>query len=179
MICISLLQSWMDFRMGMHSPIWSSWILILTQMISLVSTVQTQSLLASPRQPPVLISNGLPPVPATLIKRVKRGLFIKMAKLSPSYLDSAELDTGSQHKSRKQLSEVSDIVEWVQCFGTYVNFISCSKPKRIAELIGYQSLIIGASQNCHEGQWTIYDCHFHLKASASHTKQWSIVDITM
>ena len=130
-------------------------------------------------QPPVLISNGLPPVPATLIKRVEQGLFIEMAELSPSYLDSAELITGNQHGSRKQLPEVSDIVEWVQCFGIYVAIISRSKPKRVADLIGYQSLIIGASHNCREGQWIIYDRRFRLKASASHTKQWSTVDITI
>ena len=57
--------------------------------------------------------------------------------------------------------------------------ISCSKLKRVADLIGYQSLIIGASQNCREGRWTIYDRRFHLKASASHTKQWSTIDITI
>ena len=37
-------------------------------------------------------------------------------------------------------------MEWVQCFGIYVAIISCSKPKRVANLIGYQSIIIGASQ---------------------------------
>ena len=130
-------------------------------------------------QPPVLISNGLPSVPATLIKRVEQGLFIEMAELSPSYLDSAELITGNQHGSRKQLPKVSDIVEWVQCFGIYVAIMSHSKPKRVADLIGYQSLIIGASHNCREGQWIIYDRCFCLKASASHTKQWSTVDITI
>ena len=113
-ICIPLPQCWMDSPRVMHSPISSSRILILTQMISLASTVQTGSLFASPRQPPVLISNGLPPlVPATLIKRVEQGLFIKMTELSPSYLDSAELNTGSQHGSHKQLPEVLDIVEWI------------------------------------------------------------------
>jgi len=33
-----------------------------------------------------LISNGLPPIQAKLVKRVEEGLFVEMAKLLPSYL---------------------------------------------------------------------------------------------
>jgi len=57
--------------------------------------------------------------------------------------------------------------------------ISWSKPKQIADLIGYQSLILGASQLCHDGQWILYDRRFWLKASASHTRKWSIIDVTI
>ena len=119
--------------------------------------------------PPVLISNSLPPVPASLVKWVEQELFIEMAELSLSHLDSAELNTGNQLGPHKQLPKVSDIVEWVQCFGVYMAIVSRSKPKCVADLIGY----------CRKGRWTIYDHHFCLKASASHTKQWSVIDITI
>jgi len=39
--------------------------------------------------PPVLISNGLPPVPFRLVKHEEDGLFVEMA----DYLDSVDLDT--------------------------------------------------------------------------------------
>jgi len=84
-------------------------------------------------KPPILVSNGLPPIP---VRRVEEGLFIEMAELSPSYLGSAEFNTGHRSKLQKQPPEVVDIVEWVQCFGTYVAIVSCSKPKRVADLIG-------------------------------------------
>jgi len=96
--------------------------------------------------PPILISDYLPPVPAKLVKRVQEGYFIEMAELSPNHLDCAELNTGTQSQSRRlQLPEVSDIMEWVQYFGIYVAIISQSMPKHVADLIGYQSIIIGAS----------------------------------
>ena len=57
--------------------------------------------------------------------------------------------------------------------------ISCQNPKRVADLLGYQSLIIGASQDCRKGQWVTYDCRFRLKASASHVSQWSVIDVTI
>ena len=83
------------------------------------------------RQPPVLISNSLPPVPAELVQRVEEGLFIEMAELSPNVLNSAELNTGKQPP--KQLHVVSDIVEWVQCFGIYVAIVSRSRLARVAD----------------------------------------------
>ena len=81
--------------------------------------------------------------------------------------------------SHKHIPEVTDIMEWVQCFGIYVAIISCSKPKYVDNLIGHQSIIIGASQIGREGKWVTYDCCFRLKASASPKKQWSNIDITI
>jgi len=43
--------------------------------------------------PPVLISNGLPPVLFRFVKRVEDGLFVEMAELLPDYLDSVDLNT--------------------------------------------------------------------------------------
>ena len=128
--------------------------------------------------PLVLISNGLPPIPFRHVKCVEDGLFGEMAELLPSYLNSADFNTDDQC-IRKQPPAVSDIIDWVQCFAIYMEIISHQKPKRVADLLGYQSLIIGASQDCREGQWVIYDHHFCLKASASYISQWSVIDVTI
>jgi len=61
----------------------------------------------------------------------------------------------------------------------YIAIISRSAPHRVADLIGYQSLIISASQNRHEGRWTIYDRRFRLKASATKNTAWSAYDNTI
>jgi len=130
--------------------------------------------------PPVLVSNGFPPIPFKLVKRVEDGLFVEMAELLPSYLDSADLNSGDQSaRSRRQPPTVSDIVDWIQCFAVYTAIISRKKPKRVPDLLGYQSLIIGASTDCRQGKWVIYDRRFRLKASASHTEQWSTIDVTL
>ena len=75
--------------------------------------------------------------------------------------------------------EVSNIIDWVQCFGIYITIISCTAPNRIADLIGYQSLTIQASQDYQKGCWVVYDQRFRLKASASKLKEWSIIDVTI
>ena len=131
-------------------------------------------------RPPVLISNGLPPIPSRLMKRVEDGLFVEMAELLPSHLDSADLNINEgQVASCKRLPTVTDIIDWIQCFAVYMAIISRHKPKRIADLLGYQSLIIGASMDCREGKWVIYDRHFRLKASASRNALWSVIDVTL
>ena len=128
----------------------------------------------------ILISNGLPPIPVRLVKRVEDGLFVEMAELLPSYLDTADLNTDDQHtRLRKRPPVILDIMDWVQCFGMYIAIVSRHKPKRMADLLGYQRIIMGASLDCREGKWLTYNRCFRLKASASNLKQWSTIDITI
>ena len=130
--------------------------------------------------PPVLISGGLPPVPAKLVKRIQEGSFVEMAELLPETLSSLEYGTNEDPAGQKRKhQEVSNIVDWVQCFGIYIAIISRKEPNRIADLIGYQSLIIQASSQCHAGRWVIYDRCFRLKASAVAVTEWSNIDITL
>jgi len=53
-----------------------------------------------------------------------------------------------------------------------------STPDRVPDLLGYQSLIISASQHHHAGSWVVYDQRFHLKASTKNIKIWSAIEVT-
>ena len=132
------------------------------------------------RSPPILICNGLPPVPAKLLKRVEDGMYIEMSELLPDHLSSAELNCSSQSTSSKStLGEVNNIMDWIDCFGIYIAIMSRSAPHRVADLIGYQSMIISASQKRQAGRWVIYDRRFRLKASATKNVEWSTYDVTI
>jgi len=127
-----------------------------------------------------LISNGLPPIPNKLVQRIEEELFVEMAELLSSYLDSVDFNTGGQKtRSHKRLPVLRDITEWVQCFGMYITIISCHKPKPVADLMGYQMIIMEASLGSREGKWLTYDRCFHLKASASNLKQWATIGIAI
>ena len=66
-----------------------------------------------------------------------------MAELLTDTLSSSEYLVENDSQSHKQkLKEVTDILDWVQCFGVYMAIISFKEPNRIPDLIGYQSLII-------------------------------------
>ena len=129
--------------------------------------------------PPVLISGGLPSVPAKLVKKIQEGSFVEMTELLTETLSSIEYGTNEDPAGQKRKhQEVSNIVDWVQCFGIYITIISRKEPNTIADLIGYQSLIIQATSQRHAGRWAIYDRRFRLKASAIAVIEWSNIDIT-
>ena len=94
--------------------------------------------------------------------------------ISPHY--AVDDHTASHKKTPK---EVTDIMDWIQCFGMYIAVVSLKEPHRIPDLIGYQNLIVQSSIDSHEGRWIIYDRHFRLKASATTIQEWSAIDITV
>ena len=128
----------------------------------------------------MLISGGLPPVPAKLVKRIQDGLFVEMAELLPETLSSPEYAASEKPAGQKQkLREVTNIVNWVQCFGVFIAIISRKEPNRITDLIGYQNLIIQSFIHCQEDRWVIYNRRFHLKASAAIIQERSTVNFTI
>ena len=130
--------------------------------------------------PPVLISSGLPPVPAKLVKRIQQGSFVEMVELLPETLSSPEYAPDNEPAGQKQKRrEVTNIINWVQCFGVFIAIVCRKEPSRISDLIGYQNLIIQASIHCQAGRWVDYDRRFRLKASAAIIPEWSTIDITI
>ena len=128
----------------------------------------------------VYITSGLPAILAKLVKRIQEGQFVEMAELSLKQLGSSDTPDDEQSKSSKlKFREITNIVEWVQCFGTYIAIICRNEPYRIADLIGYQNLIIQSYQKYQQGHWLSYDHEFRQKTSASHILEWSNVDTTI
>jgi len=132
------------------------------------------------KSPPVLICNGIPPVPARLVKRVEEGMYVKMSELLPAHLSSAEFILSDQSASSKpKLCEMNKIMDWIECFGIYIAIMVHSAPYWVADLILYQSLIISTSQKCLVGCWVTYDRRFRLKVSATKRTEWSAYNVTI
>ena len=153
-----------------------------TQLMPAITGADTfgTSLTSTASLAPMLFSSGLPPVPAKLAKRIQDGLFVEMSVLLPEKLISVQYSVGEVVPSQKQKHyEVTTIIEWVQCFVTYITIVSQKEPEWTADLLGYQQLIIHSSQHCQEGRWPLYDRHFRLKASATRSKDWSTIEINI
>jgi len=120
-------------------------------------------------QPPVLISDGLP-LPVHLVNQIKQGIFVEMSEVLLDHLSSADDNTEDLGTKKKKRSEVDNIIDWIKCFSIYIAILSHSAPDRVPDLLGYQSLIISASQNHCAGRWVVYDQRFRLKASAKNIK---------
>jgi len=103
-----------------------------------------------------------------------------MIELSPERLRSSHYMENDQARSSKNKpQEVSNIVEWLQCFGTYMAVISCTAPGRMVDLLDYQNLIIQGHLKYQDGCWTSYDRQFHQKASTTPMQAWSDIETTL
>ena len=74
-----------------------------------------------------------------------------------------------------KIQEVTDIIEWVQCFSVFTAIIHRSQPDCTPDLLGYQNFMAQTSLLCQEGRWVIYYRRFRLRASALRLQQWSTI----
>ena len=124
----------------------------------------------------VVIGAGRPPVPAHLARRIESGAFVEMANLLPDRLGTTQRkDDRGGKRSRRALT----ILEWLQCFSTYVSVLARKHPNRIPDLMGYQSLIIDASLEFKGDSWAGYDRRFRQQAASNPQTSWSLMDSTL
>ena len=72
-----------------------------------------------------MISPGLPPILAKLVKRIQDSPYVEMSELLSDKLTSAEYNTGEKHiVTQKQKPKVLSIMEWVQAFGIFIAILS-------------------------------------------------------
>ena len=81
----------------------------------------------------------LPSVPTSLVEKIESGAFIEMGDLIPTRLG---LDDTARSKLRCTITNIS---EWLQAFAVYVSIIAKKQPHRVPDLMGYQILILEAS----------------------------------
>ena len=123
---------------------------------------------------------GLPsPISGKLVKRVEQGSFIEIAELLLESLGHLTIDDDQPATPKPRRQAISGIVEWLQCFGTYIAIVSWKQPARVLDLLGYQSLIIQAYQEYHGNRWLGYDRRFRQQVAATPSISWAIAHSTL
>jgi len=117
----------------------------------------------------ILLGEALPPVPAKLVNKIRKGDFIEMQDMLPDRWLFA--DEGEQ-SSRGNRRCTMDIRVWAQCFATYIRVIAESEPERVPDLLGYMINIIRASQDFVGSSWMTYDDTFRRQVAVSGSKSW-------
>ena len=124
---------------------------------------------------------GLPPIPAKLVTRIAAGEFIDMAKLLPDKLGLSKCtssdDQAKPNKARRRT--VTNILEWMQCFATYMTVDSKKQPEWMPDILGYFILIIEANMEYGGEAWLGYDCRFRQIAASDQKRVWSQSDSTL
>ena len=78
--------------------------------------------------PPLMIGEGLPPVPGKLVNRIQSGHFIDLAELLPDRLGvitAYEEEEKAKQYSRRHKT-VTNILEWVQCWNLHSRHLKIS-----------------------------------------------------
>ena len=122
----------------------------------------------------ICLGEGLPPVPAKLVKKIRRGDFIKMYELLPDLWLQADDREAGTHSGK--YCRVMDVKVWAQCFASYIRVVAVNEPERVADLLGYMINIIRASQDFEGSAWVTYDDTFRRQAANNKEKIWSNIN---
>ena len=96
---------------------------------------------------PLCIGGGLLSIPEKLVHRIQDGRYINMAELLPDMLEALNATDDNQTTTTKwKLPDVTQIMDWIQCFSIYIAVVSRAKPNNIADLIAYLNLIINSQR---------------------------------
>ena len=105
------------------------------------------------------VGAGLPPIPKKLVARIQAGEYVDMAELLPDRLgvSAGPVTKDDKQSSKPKRRQVTNILEWIQCFGIYVAVLTLKHPGRIQDLMGYQALIVEACMEYNCEAWLGYD----------------------
>ena len=131
-----------------------------TDALRSAETLMGSKSAGTPKPPSgVCMGDGLSPVPAKLVAKIRRGEFVEMGELLPEFN--------------------GDILTWLQCYGMYVSVLAPSQPDLIPKLMSYMSLIIRVSQDYSGLAWVRYDAAFRRQAALTGNKRWSVVNSSL
>ena len=129
----------------------------------------------------VYMGDGIPPVPAKLAARIRKGEFVEMGELLPEFWagpKDEESDFRRELKTRRS-RKVVDIHTWVQCFSSYVATRAPQAPHLIPELMAYLATIVRVSQDYAGLAWVRYDAAFRRQATLTKNMRWSVINSTL
>ena len=117
------------------------------------------------------------PLPAKLLRKIIALEFVEMADLLPEawLLD----ETAMEAQLRRQRGPVTDILQWIQCFATFVSTLSTAYPDKTAELMAYMACIVRCHQDYEGPAWVIYDRAFRRRAEMTKDLNWSVVNTSL
>ena len=143
-----------------------------------VVTVNTTSIPESDEkgedEAPFVLSEGLPAVPAKLVRKIQKGGYVDMAELLRDNMElcrRGEEEKGNSSKSTRR--SVPDLLSWVACFGLYASIVGDKNPHRVNELWAYQTLLVREARRCGGRGWQVYDSMFRQQAANNPRVAWS------
>ena len=79
-----------------------------------------------------------------------------MAELLPEKLGQAEepeKKVGEGDSRKRKRVRVASVLQWVECFHSYIGVVAQQQPARVTDLLGYASLIVHAARKFKGEGW--------------------------
>ena len=95
-----------------------------------------------PARDGVYVGDGIPPVPAKLATKIRRGEFIDMGELLPEFWSAQDDGEARKESKQRRSRKVTDMFTWLQCYASYVAVRVLEDPRMAPELLAYQSTIV-------------------------------------
>ena len=115
-------------------------------------------------------------IPPKLAQKIWRGDFVEMTELLPDKL--GQLDppetSGSKgaDKKRSKGKRVANILQWVECFHSYIGVMVQQQPTRTQDLLAYASLVVHAARKYKGEGWTVFVRFENRKKEQSTSCLW-------
>ena len=112
------------------------------------------------------VGDGMPPVLAKLVLKIRRWEFIEMGELLPEFrVGPKEVEV--KERRGRQARKVTDIFSWLQCYATYVAVLAPYEPSAIPELMAYMGFIIRVLSGNSAINGTLFTMNFSGRAAGT------------
>ena len=120
-------------------------------------------------------------IPSKLAQKIwGGGEFVEMFELLPEKLGQADSHPSTSKEDKKKRDKrVANILQWVECFHTYVGVLVQTQPTRTQDLLAYASLVVHAARKFKGDGWATYDRNFRKKAAAHQGIKWGDLDMPL
>ena len=127
----------------------------------------------SSESPPFNLGEGLPTVPAKVVRKIERGEYVDMAELLRDNIEAdrrregRELPGGEAKHLRR---EVPNLLSWVQCFSMFSGVVARQHPERTK---AYLTMVVWEAIRCGGSGWREYDAMFRQLAASGEATDWA------
>ena len=130
----------------------------------------------------LFMGEGLIPLPPKLVHKIVSLEFVEMAELMPEawlFEEPAEEGVKIMGLPKHRKAPITDILCWLQCYGTMVAALATKFPGKVPQFMAYQSLIIKSHRDFAGLGWVQYDRAFRHQVAVTKDLEWSRVNSTL
>ena len=144
-----------------------------------------------PKTPSVIVAEGIPPLQASLIDKIRKWEYVDLAKLlcGEDSLDSTAVVIQGQlvlmephQRGQRKQPVINDLLSWMQAYSRFMAVLLSSgttSKEEAAGLAAHMHLVIQLSKDLEGAQWLNYDREFRQWAAAKGVKKWGELNLSI